>query len=321
MKMKKLIITGGSGFIGSYIIEELGGFEQIEILNLDLVPPTQDNQYSLWCKSDINNLEALRTKILSYDPDYIIHLAAKTDTLSDDLEQYFTNIKGVENLIKVANQCSNLKKIVITSTQYVYKDKNKPYPENDRDYKPHTIYGVSKVLTEKITQDKCKKPFTIVRPTNVWGARNKNYEKGLFRIIDKGLLLLPNDKLSIKSYGFVRNICQQIIKIAFDEKIINNVLYVGEKEISSKIWLEDLHVELKGRKPRYIPKLILLNAARLGDIMIKIGLPFPIYSTRYMNMLEDYLVPIDETIEKYGIQYPNLKSNIKETINSYRNDN
>lgn len=317
----KILITGGSGFIGSHLIEELGLLKQIDILNLDLVPPAQDNQTKFWCKSDINNIETLRAQVLNYGPEYIIHLAAKTDTLSDDLEQYFTNIKGVENLVKVANECSNLKKIVVTSTQYVYKDINKPYPENDKDYKPHTIYGKSKVLTEKITQDKCKKPFTIVRPTNVWGARNKNYEKGLFKIIDKGLLLLPNDKLSIKSYGFVRNICQQIIKIAFDEKVINNVLYVGEKEISSKIWLEDLHVELKGRKPRYIPRLFLLNAARLGDIMIKIGLPFPIYSTRYMNMLEDYLVPIDETIEKYGIQYPNLKTNIKETINSYRNDN
>ena len=55
----------------------------------------------------------------------------------------------------------SVEKIVITSTQYVYRDLLNPYPQSDTCFKPHTIYGNSKVMTEKITREFCKKNFII----------------------------------------------------------------------------------------------------------------------------------------------------------------
>ena len=316
--MHKYLITGGSGFIGTHLINELNEvFDKIVILNIDIKKPQIAEHNKYWVECDINNYNDLEKNCLNFDPDYIIHLAARTDTLSDEISGYYTNIHGVENIINVSNICTNLKKIIVTSTQYVYKDVNGATPKNDIDYKPHTTYGYSKMMTEEITQNKSLKPFTIIRPTNIWGPRNNNYINGLFRIIKSGYFVLPTGKLSIKSYGYVGNICHQIIKISEDKDRINNVLYVGEKEYSSKIWIENIHNRIRGNKPKYVPLQLLKYLAIIGDIFLFLKIPFPLYSTRLNNMREDYLVPINNTLKLYGLKYKDLQKNIDVTVEDF----
>ena len=319
--MKKILITGGSGFIGGHLIEEvLLFYPDCKIMNLDLVSPSIEKHKLYWEYGDINNYKDSLSVILEFNPDFLVHLAAKTDTLSNNINDYFTNINGVENIIKIANQCTNLNKSVITLTQYVYRDIKNPYPNDFDDFKPHTIYGVSKMHTELITKKKSIKPYVIIRPTNVYGPRNKNYTAGLFNMIRKGLFFLPSGHLSVKSYAFVKNIAYQIIKIMEDDKNDKTVVYVGEKEISSRRWLELVYNKIKGGKPVNVPSIVLKLLAIFGDLINKLGLNFPFYSTRFKNMKEDYYVPIKSTIETYGVKYNNLELNIEETIKSFKDE-
>lgn len=314
---EKILITGGSGFIGTNLINVLTE-NNFDIVNLDINSPAKNEHLKFWVKCDIMDYLDLELKISSTNPKYIVHLAAKTDTLSQSLDDYAVNIKGTDNLIKISNKINSISKIIITSTQYVYK--NKILPKGFDDYIPHTAYGMSKVNTEEITRKHCEKNFVIVRPTNIWGPYSLNYANGLFKMIEKGFFAIPSKANASKSFGYVENICHQFYKIILDESNSGEVFYVGEKQINSNEWSQKINLSLTGKLPMKIPNWILYGAALFGELFIKVNIPFPLYLTRYRNMTEDYNVPIDKTIERYGVEYTDLQKNIDKTISWYRND-
>jgi nucleoside-diphosphate-sugar epimerase len=319
MVRENILITGGSGFIGKNLCQILIK-KNISFINLDIIKPNIVLLQKYWIECDILDRQKLSSIIISEKPSYIIHLAAITDTLSNNLDYYDTNTKGTENLIEVCNEVSSISKIIITSTQYVYRDLLNPTPVSDTDFKHHTIYGLSKAISERITRNKCKKSFVIIRPTNIWGPYSVNYANGLFRAIKKGLFVLPSKNKARKSYGYVKNICFQIIDLMYDQNNSGNVYYVGEDMIKSNIWTKKIFFEINGYNPLKVPKVILLMASKFGDFLRKLGISFPLYSIRYENMIQSYEVPIKKTLDRYPLRYPDLDENINETIRWYKND-
>ena len=62
------------------------------------------------------------------------------------------------------------------------------------------------------------------------------------------------------------------------------------------------------------PQLFFVIFAFIGDCLTKLNIPFPIYTMRYHNMIEDYYAPTNVTIKRFGLSHPNLKENVNETI-------
>ena len=83
-----ILITGASGFIGTNLIEL---FEQkgYTFVNYDKADATKENQHQYWHKGNIMDKDALAAAFDKYKPSIVIHLAARTDTLSDNLEEGF----------------------------------------------------------------------------------------------------------------------------------------------------------------------------------------------------------------------------------------
>jgi GlcNAc-P-P-Und epimerase len=317
MSKKKILITGGSGFIGTNLINSLVQDNNISILNIDLNKPSSQKHYTFWKKCDIMNFEKLNEIFQDFKPSYVIHLAAKTDTSSDILDDYKENTIGTLNVINCINNLPKIKKVIITSTQYVYKSIDNPFPINDTDYKPHTAYGVSKKISEDYTRDHVKHAsWTIIRPTNIWGPWNYNYPNGLYKAIQKGFYVNPSKMLAFKSYGFVFNIVHQITSILFSEINITDkkVFYVGEEPMSSRTWVNTTYYALKGSLPISVPNFILSIAAFFGDLLGYFEIKFPLTSLRLANMLDSYFVPIDKTIKLFGVKFDKLEDNVNSTI-------
>jgi len=312
----KILVTGGSGFIGTNLIalfENLG----YNFVNFDKARPSKESQTNYWVKGDLLEVAIIREAFKEHMPTIIIHLAARTDCNSEILEEYIDNTTGTQNLIDVIKEFDCIKYVIITSTQYVYKSKSIPFQLHDNDYLPHTTYGKSKVITEEITRNaELKCAWTIVRPGNVWGPWHMRYPIELWKLIDKGYYVHASKKEVIRTYGYVKNVVHQINGIinAPIEKVNKKTYYLGDLPIDSYIWVNGISKQLRHKSIIRIPNNFFIFPAIIGDILKKIGINCPIYTTRYKNMIEDYYAPTNITINEFGLSHPDINQNIKETV-------
>lgn len=108
--MKKILITGGSGFIGTNLIEHLLKKTDAELLTFDINEPKIDSHNRFWKRVDIREYEELREKIVEYKPDIVIHLAARTDLRGLTLKDYDANMTGVSNLLKAIDEAGTVQR-------------------------------------------------------------------------------------------------------------------------------------------------------------------------------------------------------------------
>ena len=312
----KILITGASGFIGTNLVD-LFVEKGLNFINFDKSKPLKNTHTQYWYEGNLLNIESLKQAIETYKPTIIIHLAARTDTLSNNIEDYVDNTKGTENLINCIKGNKVIRHVVITSTQYVYKSLDRPFPQADNDYKPHTVYGESKVITEKLTRNAdldCL--WTIVRPSNIWGPWHMRYPNELWKIIDKGYYVHASRKEVIRTYGYVKNVVYQIYMIinSSDDKVNQKTFYLGDLPIDSYIWLNAISLQLNNRNIVKLPSLLFVLPAWCGDVLMKLGIKSPFYTKRYRNMIENYYAPTNISVAEFGLSNPDLQANVRDTI-------
>ena len=310
-----ILITGASGFIGTNLIEL---FEQkgYKFINYDKADVTKPDQHKYWYNGNIMDKQRLAEAFDKFKPTIVIHLAARTDTLSDKLEDYIENTEGTKNVVDEIKKHDYIKHALFASTQYVYKDKVIPLGLKDDAYAPHTVYGISKKIDEEYIRSsnmKCK--WTIFRPCNVWGPWHMRYPNELWKFIAKGMYVHPSHKPVIRTYAYVKNLVKQLDAImnAPDELVDKKTYYLGDMPIDSYVWLNALSREFRGKNIIRIPKFFFWGGALLGDFFRLFGIKFPLYSMRYRNMIEDFYAPSNVTIALFGAFEQDYTKNVKET--------
>lgn len=317
-----IFITGASGFIGTNLIElfESKGYR---FINYDKSDVTKSDQHKYFYQGDIMDKQQLSSAFDKFHPSIVIHLAARTDTLSDNLDDYNENIEGTENLVNEIKKHSYVKHALFASTQYVYKDSEIPFGMTDDSYAPHTVYGLSKKIDEEYIRESglhCK--WTIFRPCNVWGPWHMRYPNELWKYIAKGLYIHPTYKPVIRTYSYVKNLVKQLDAImnSPDDLVDKKTYYLGDMPIDSYIWLNALSQEIRGQNIIRIPKVFFWLCAKIGDFIRLFGINFPLYTMRYRNMVEDFYAPSNVTISLFGAFEQDYKKNCKETIDWLRGE-
>ncbi len=312
--MKKVLITGGSGFIGTNFSELLNA-KGIDFLNIDIAPPLNEVYKKNWLKQDILDCEGLLKIVKEYDPNHILHLAAVTSCASSlVMEDYLTNTEGTNNVIQAAIALTGLKTIVFTSTQYVHYPNSTP--KSDTDYKPHTIYGESKVIGEKMVRKSgIEAKWIIIRPTNIWGEWHQRYKSEFWRILQKGLYIHPKSN-AVRAYGYVRNVNNQIFEFLTNPAVPNkSVFYVGDSPIKMYDWVNLFSVGLTGKKVKQVPKQVLYLLAIAGELLKLLGVQEPpMRLTRYRNMVSSDNAPMTKTIELVGASQYTLIEGVHNTV-------
>jgi len=314
----KLLITGGSGFIGTNLVTEA---EQkgLTLLNLDIKPPFNSDHQKYWQQLNILEQEKLIKTFQSFQPDWVVHLAARTDCDENTTveEGYKENTEGTANVLSAIKATPTVKRVIITSTQFVFKS-DKDVPKNDSDYRVHTVYGQSKVITEQLTREaNLDCTWTIIRPTTIWGPWDLNYRQQFYTVLQKGLYIHPGRKPCYRSYGYIGNLVFQILSLleADSNQVNRQVFYVGDKPINVLDWVKVFHQQLLKRKPRIVPRSLIHFLAVIGDVISKIrGKRFFIDSSRFNSMIEEYPVPIESTFELLGESPYSLEEGVKQTL-------
>lgn len=291
----KILITGASGFIGTNLLEHFK--VNNDVLNIDINEPKKEEHRPYWKKVDICDIESLRTAVLEFNPDYILHMAARTDLDGKTVEDYDANTTGVENILKVVSQLKGLKKIIITSSQHICPTGY--YPKDQFDYAPYDNYGRSKVITEKnVWANKPQCDWAIIRPTSIWGPWFGVPYRNFFDMVMAKRYFHIGHRSATKTYGYVGNTVYQIDCILHTEtKDENNkIFYIGDNPpIPIEDWANEIGNELGIKIPR-MPYWLLKCAAIFGDGFYKVtGKRFPMNSLRLRNMTTRNTRNLDKT--------------------------
>ena len=318
--MERILITGGSGFIGTNMVDYYIS-KNIEICNVDIVSPLNKAQKNKWVNCDINQESKLMNVITDFNPNYIIHLAAGTGMNVSDISHFRTNFDGVKSLINASNSLNNLKKIIFTSSLLVCERTH--VPKNDIDFKPDSLYGESKVLSEKIVRDSnINSEWTIIRPTAVWGPWFRSSYTSFFKLINKGLYVNPGKKRLKKPATYVGNTIYMIDKIMRSNKSHGNVYYLADyPEYSIQEWANSIANNLFIKKPMTFPISIIYFIAKFGDILklLKLNSDPPISTFRLNNILSSAEYNIGRTKNIVGTLPYDLDSGVRLTIDWMKN--
>jgi len=245
--MKKVLITGADGFIGSHLTEMLVAQEyQVKALS-------QYNSFNNWgwleninCKNDIEILSGdIRDfnycKLISKDVEVIFHLAALIaipfSYVSPD-SYVETNIKGTLNICQAAKE-NGISRLIHTSTSEVYGTAQYVPIDEKHPLQAQSPYSATKIAADAMAMsffNSFDLPVTIARPFNTYGPR-----QSARAIIPTIITQIATGKKEIKlgdvsptrDFNYVEDCCRAFIMLAESEKTIGEIINIGSNtEIS-----------------------------------------------------------------------------------------
>ncbi|RSK28326.1 NAD-dependent epimerase/dehydratase family protein [Bacillus sp. HMF5848] len=294
--MKKVIVTGGSGFIGSHILEELQQ-QGYESYNIDIKKPTyiKDNFIQCDVRSETDVLEIFA----EIDPDYVIHLAAQTSvpySMKNATDDAINNIIGTVNVLE-ACKAMNVKKIIFASTAAVYGDPDSLPIKEESPLRPLSPYGQSKKTAEeyiRLYRELYGLKYVILRFGNVFGPRQKHGgEAGVISIFMNQII--QNHPIEVYGSGnqtrdfiYVKDIVKaNLVALKNDESDTFNISSETQMKINDiisdieHVVNKKLHVTYKDRRLGDIEHNVLSTDKAKNQLKWK-----PLYS--FKEGLSDY---------------------------------
>lgn len=231
MKRKKVLITGGSGFLGQYLNIALNS--DFEILTIFRTNPGNCTDFRS-AMLDIRNQNALRSVFNNFKPEIVIHTAAYSTpdicNKIDKKEVIDFNVNFVQELSDLCNVYKS--KLIFTSTDLVYQSSNSLIDENGK-LNPKSLYAETKVQAEEVIIDNCK-DFLILRTSLLYGAglnHTRTHFRNMLEAIEnnqKVNLFFNQYRTPLEARDGARIICE-ILKKNISNVIIN---FGGPERIS-----------------------------------------------------------------------------------------
>lgn len=180
----KILITGASGFIGSFIVEEALH------RGMEVWAAVRKNSSRQWLKDsrihfielDFSSETTLQQQLSGHLFDAVVHAAGVTKCINK-ADFFSTNAEGTRNLVRALIQLQMpLRRFVFVSSLSIFGAIREQQPYQDiRETdtpQPNTAYGKSKLLAEQYLADEAARvdfPYVVLRPTGVYGPREKDY--------------------------------------------------------------------------------------------------------------------------------------------------
>jgi GlcNAc-P-P-Und epimerase len=299
--IRRVLITGGSGFIGTNLVDFFTCAGAV-VLNVDHSPPKKPEHSPHWRGVDLLKHDALRTTVEDFAPTHVLHFAARTDLNGRDVSKYAANVEGVTNLLAALSRVQSIERVVFASSRMVCRIGYQP--RDEADYCPNTVYGQSKVEAERIIRAaRLNVPWVIVRPTSIWGPWFEAPYKQFFLSIARGRYFHVGENSVRKSFGYVGNLVHQVDRLltAPEELFDRKVLYLADYlPLEVRDWAERIRREAGERPIRTIPYRVAKTAALVGDAVERTGWKrVPLTSFRLDNLLTEMVYdtrPLEEIV-------------------------
>ena len=251
--VKRVLVTGASGFIGSFICSE--GLERgMEVWAG--MGRTSSSQYLKderlkFAELDLGNYDTLCNQLRAYKQemggqgwDYVVHAAGATKSLKR--EGFFkTNTEGTKNLVRalIAEDMVPRRFVFVSSLSIFGAIREEPYPyEPIRDTdtpRPNTAYGESKWQAEQFLATVEDFPYVILRPTGVYGPRERDYyimAKSIKQHVDFAVGYRPQDI----TFVYVSDVVQAVYKAMEAEAAVGHAYFLSDGQVYNSRAFSDL---------------------------------------------------------------------------------
>ena len=250
-EMAKVLVTGGAGFIGSYVCRELlsGGHEVVALdAFVHYVSPLHSRyQKFLQCRfagiadqveivrGDTRNKDEIRRTILQHRPSKIIHLAALpiADLSNVSSEEALTSIiGGTVNILEIIRDVDFVERFVYASSSMIYGDFQYCPADEDHPKVPKDVYGGTKYAGEVLTQAFGRRfgiEYTIVRPSAVYGATDVNRRVSQLFVenaVHGEPLILHGDGSTELDFTHVKDTAHGFVLATFGERAANETFNI-----------------------------------------------------------------------------------------------
>ena len=320
----KILITGASGFIGSFIVEEAlrQGMEVWAAVrkssSKQYLTDTRINFVELNLDSEDQIKEAL--KDLSFD--YVVHAAGATKCLNPD-DFYRINTEGTKNLVNaIISMKMSIRRFVYMSSLSIFGPvrEDMPYTEirEDDTPQPNTAYGKSKLAAEKFLDSLKNFPYVVLRPTGVYGPREKDYAMMVDSIRNHVDFAVGFKKQDI-TFVYVRDVVQAVF-LALQKGTTGRKYFLSDGKVYDSSTFSDLIHEKLG-KPWWIrvkaPLWLLKIITACGEMIGKMTGKMTALNNDKYNILKqrNWRCDITPAIEELGYkpQY-DLKAGVDEWL-------
>ena len=288
---KRIVVTGGSGFIGAHfchVFKERGD----EIVILDLIEPSADIPHDRFVQGDIRDEVAVREALEGCDE--ILHLAAAHHDFGIEERTYFDVNENGSHIITGVMDEFGIRRITFYSTAAVYGSAIPPLSE-ETPPQPESFYGKSKLAGERVLEEWVQqgdgRRCLVIRPTVTYGANNFANMYSLLRQIDKGRFFFASGSSNIKSLSYIENIADATLFLMDKDDLsaFEVFNYIDKPDLTSVEIAESCYTSLGKKIPRLrIPMWILLLGAIPFDIIIALtGKNLPVSTPRIRKLFVD----------------------------------
>jgi len=268
LKDKTILVTGGTGFVGSHLVEELIGQGTNVITTYQSLDPrsyffTQKlDKSTVLASVDIVNFDRIFDLITKYEVDFIFHLAAQPLVEAAYYHPRRTldsNIRGTTNILECARLYPRIKGVIVASSDKAYgKLAKKKYLETDSLRGDHP-YEVSKSAADLIAYSYYKTygvPVVLTRFGNIYGEGDLNYSRiipGIMKaLINDEVLPIRSDGKYVRDYLYVKDVADGYLMIAKKiDSVVGQAFNFGSKETISVLDLIKIMERSLKRKLKY----------------------------------------------------------------------
>jgi UDP-glucose 4-epimerase len=178
----RYLITGGSGYIGSRLVEALVAGGSHEVLICDVRPPRVFRPGASYRELDVRDADAVRSAVASFSPEVVVHLAFVLNPIHDEALMYAIDVGGTLNVLDACSS-GGVAQVLVTSSSTAYG----AFPDNPVPLtEEHPVRGVAsfEYARDKTESDRLcqlwaarhpERVMTIVRPCIVFGPSVDNY--------------------------------------------------------------------------------------------------------------------------------------------------
>jgi nucleoside-diphosphate-sugar epimerase len=327
---KKFFVTGGAGFLGSYIAKVLGE-RDIPVVLLDAfiryypIVETESELHQLYMRKrfqllkhntemlrgDTRAKDHLRRVIMEHRPTHIIHLAALPLANLSNIyteEAVESILNSTINLLEIARDVDFIERFVFTSSSMVYGDFQYLPADEEHPKNPRNIYGGAKYAGEIMTKvfgERYGIDYTIVRPSAVYGPTDVNRRVSQI-FVESALsgepLILQGPKSAL-DFSYVEDVAEGFVQAALEPKGANQVFNLTRgqgrtlREFADilKKMVPSLEVIEEG-VDKDIPKRGALDIAKAEELIM--------YNPKHSleQGLEKYVAFVRECMQELGVK-------------------